>query len=293
MNNLKPIKSYFILLLVFLLSVVNLHAQEVSKEVKKHLAEAASQIESDNFAAAEAAFRKALSADPDNDIARYNFGNLYLKNDKQKEAFINLAETVQKSENRQLKHKSFHNQGNMLMEEERYGEAVEAYKNALRMQPNDDETRYNLALAKKKQEEDGGGGGDDDDQEDEQEQPQDDQGEGEDEDEDNQDNQDQDQKDQGDEGDQEDEDKEGEGEQDNDEEGEQEQEQQQPQNQGGKDEEKEGEQQEQKPQQVEGKLSPEQIQNLLEAIENKEKDTQDKVNKKEEKGERVRTEKDW
>jgi len=293
MNNLKSIQGFFILLVMFLHSLANIQAQEVSKEVKKYLAEAASQIESDNFAGAEASFRKALSADPENDIARYNFGNLYLKNDKQREAFINLAETVQKSENRSLKHKSFHNKGNMLMDEERYAEAIEAYKNALRHNPNDDETRYNLALAKKKQEDEGGGGGDDDDQDDQQEQPQDDEGEGEDEDDDSQDDQNQDQEDQGDDGDQEDEDKEGEGDQDNDDEGDQEQEQEQPQNQGGKEDEKEGDQQEQEPQQVEGKLSPEQIQNLLEAIENKERDTQDKVNKKEEKGERVRTEKDW
>ncbi|HAV54019.1 MAG TPA: hypothetical protein DCX41_03680, partial [Aequorivita sp.] len=38
--------------------------------------------------------------------------------------------------------------GNTYMNEKKYTEAVEAYKNALRNNPNDDETRYNLALAK-------------------------------------------------------------------------------------------------------------------------------------------------
>ena len=38
-----------------------------------------------------------------------------------------------------------------MMEEKQYAKAVEAYKNALRNNPNDEETRYNLALAKQKQ----------------------------------------------------------------------------------------------------------------------------------------------
>src|SRR5690606_11598804 len=46
------------------------------------------------------------------------------------------------------KHKAFHNLGNTYMNEKKYTEAVDAYKNALRNNPNDDETRYNLALAK-------------------------------------------------------------------------------------------------------------------------------------------------
>ena len=47
------------------------------------------------------------------------------------------------------KHKAFHNLGNVFMKEKNYTEAVEAYKNALRNNPSDDETRYNYALAKK------------------------------------------------------------------------------------------------------------------------------------------------
>ena len=55
------------------------------------------------------------------------------------------------------------------MNEERYKEAVEAYKNALRNDPTDDETRYNLALAKKlleDQQQEGGDDGDDKNKED-------------------------------------------------------------------------------------------------------------------------------
>ena len=51
---------------------------------------------------------------------------------------------------------AFHNVGNALMEEKNYEKSVEAYKNSLKANPKDDDTRYNLAVAQylmKKQQE--------------------------------------------------------------------------------------------------------------------------------------------
>lgn len=290
-KNKSIFSVYFIAFTCFLLagtsfmSAQSRQDRNIQQEVKGLLAKAASHIEADNFSAAEASFRKAISLDPSNDIARYNFGNLYLKNEKNRDAFNRLMQASKKTADRELRHKSFHNKGNLFMEEERYAEAVEAYKNALRNNPTDDETRYNLALAKKKLEDEGGSGGDGDD---DQQQP-DDGGGGEDQDEN------EDQQDQPEDGNQEpEENNEGEGEDDpNNEDGDQEKEQETPQEGEGQNPEEEGDQQQPPPQPMEGRLSPEQIQNLLEAIENQEKDVQDKVNKQELKGEKVRSEKDW
>jgi Ca-activated chloride channel family protein len=44
---------------------------------------------------------------------------------------------------------AYHNMGVICQTHKMYGEAIEAYKNALRLNPNDDETRYNLVLCKK------------------------------------------------------------------------------------------------------------------------------------------------
>lgn len=41
----------------------------------------------------------------------------------------------------------FHNLGNSLMKQKKYDEAIAAYKNALRLSPNDRETQYNLSEA--------------------------------------------------------------------------------------------------------------------------------------------------
>ena len=67
------------------------------------------------------------------------------------------------------KHKAYHNLGNTFMNDKKYQEAVESYKEALRNNPKDDETRYNLALAKdllEKNPPQGGGGDDDKEEED-------------------------------------------------------------------------------------------------------------------------------
>jgi len=284
------------ILIVFTSILSNLNAQEnkAEKEARKYMAEASEYIENDNFVDAEAALRKAISIQPENKKAAYNFGNLYITNEKNRTAFQRLAEAASENENKGIKHKSFHNQGNIFMNEERYPEAIEAYKNALRNNPNDDETRYNLALAKQKMEEEGGDGGDDDDQEkqDEKEQEKENEGEGENEDESEGKDEESEEKDDQ-EGDKKDEKKEGEGDQDPEDGKKEEQEKEEPSEGKSPEEEKEGDNKQPPPQQVQGKLSPEQLKNLLEAIENQEKDIQDKLNAKEQKGKKVKTTKDW
>ena len=161
--------------------------------------------------------------------------------------------------------------------------AVEAYKNALRNNPADEETRYNYALAKEllenekppeEQEQDDKKDQDqqDKDQQDEQEKDQDQEG-----DQENKDEQDQDQK--GDEGDE------------SDKEGEPKNEGDQKKDQKPNEGKNKSEEKKQPPKQ--GQLSPQQVQSLLEAMNNQEKKVQDKVNAKKVKGVPVRGKKDW
>jgi Ca-activated chloride channel family protein len=60
-------------------------------------------------------------------------------------------EVVAKSVNNiDTAHKAWHNYGNAKLQQKNYEEAVRGYKKALRMNPKDDETRYNLAYAQRK-----------------------------------------------------------------------------------------------------------------------------------------------
>ncbi len=219
-------------------------------------------------------YRKAISKSPSNAIGTYNLGNAYYKNGKFSEAILRHQEAIKSAVTKEEKHMAYHNIGNTLMQNKQCKEAVEAYKNALRNNPNDDETRYNLGLAKECAKEEGGGG---EDQNQDQDQDQ------------KEDQQKEDKKDEGDNK----EDKEDEGDQDEKEGDQKEDEQGQPKDEK-EDKGQEGdEKKEQKPKPQPGQLSPQQIKNLLEAMNDQEKQVQEKINAQKAKGINVQTDKDW
>ncbi|MCH9660774.1 MAG: tetratricopeptide repeat protein, partial [Bacteroidetes bacterium] len=142
-------------ILVFLFGYFGNATAQVTKEQKKQerdtqefLSEANAELTEDNFVDAEVGYRKAISVSPSEEIGKYNLGNAYYNKAKNDEAMRRFAQAAEVSEDKTEKHKAYHNLGNTFMNAEKYQEAVESYKNALRNNPNDDESRYNLALAK-------------------------------------------------------------------------------------------------------------------------------------------------
>jgi Ca-activated chloride channel family protein len=101
-----------------------------------------------NFADAEVSYRKALEANDRNPQALYNLGNALLSQFKDSAAVEQFEKAVKVETNALRKSKSYHNMGVICQRHQMYGEAIEAYKNSLRLNPDDDETRYNLALCK-------------------------------------------------------------------------------------------------------------------------------------------------
>ena len=259
----------------FLFLGMTLMAQE--GEVTNHIYDGNEQASAKVFDEAEISYRRALSKAPERPEALYNLGNTHFKEQDFEEAKQRYFQTQKFAENKSSKQHAFHNLGNVFMKQKDYAKAVEAYKNALRNNPEDEETRYNYALAKELLEKE---------QEQQQNQDQNDQ-------QDQEDQKDQDNKDENKEGDKdkdsgnEDEDKEGdkrENEKDKKDDGDQEKDKQPEQG----DSEKE---QPSPPQQTE--LSPEQVKSLLEAMSNQEKKVQDKVNAEKIQGTPVRGQKDW
>ncbi|UZH56804.1 tetratricopeptide repeat protein [Salinimicrobium tongyeongense] len=258
-----------------------------AKAARKYMQEAEAALADNDPATAEAYYRKAIAKDPANAEAKYNLGNLYYNKEVTSQALERHRSAASTAKEKPLKHDAFHNQGNAYMKQKKYSEAVEAYKQSLRNNPEDDETRYNLALAKKMLEEEQkqGGGGDSKEKDQQDQQKQDDkqeQQDGEGEKEQNEDGQPDDKA-----GGDKKEDENKEGEQKKDKAG-------QPDDKEQKKEEqpKEGEQPKQ-PQQRPGQLSPQQVKNLLEAMGNEEKKVQERINAKKAKGVPVQTEKDW
>ncbi len=302
-------KKFVIVILCFQFGIAfsqEEHLEEAANEAKRFVATGNDVLTQEgDFPRAEGEYRKAIAKNPIDPTAKYNLGNAYYNSQKYDEATqryteVAKVETATKSE----RHRAFHNQGNTFMEQKKYKEAVEAYKNALRNNPKDDETRYNLALAKKMLEE----------EQKKNDQNQDDQNKDQDQDK-KQDNQDQkegdDQKEKkGDDGDQKEDQKEGDdkkdqGDQGDDKEDKKDGDDQKDEKGDPKDDKKDkgqdqkdeqGEPKEpqgQQPQQAQGQLSPQQVKSLLEAMNNEEKKVQDKINAKKAQGQKIKTDKDW
>lgn len=282
-------------LMGFFLMAVGLQAQtlqendkKLERQTNKILRTAEEELGENDFASAEASYRKAVSKNETSTPARYNMANMYYGKEKPAQATSRYKQAAKVAETKDEKHEVFHNLGNSYMDQKKYAEAIEAYKNALRNNPADEETRYNLALAKKMLEKEQQENKDQDDKKDDKKDK-------------DQDKKDQDkdkkeddkgEKDKKDEGDK----KENEG---GDKEKEPKKEPEKPDENGEPKDQKEqkdekGDQEKEQPQQQQpGQLSPQQIKSLLEAMNNEEKKVQDKINAEKAKGAKTKTAKDW
>ena len=138
-------KIYIISLL--LLGGISVHAQQ--KTDRDYLRSGNKLYNDSLFIKAEVDYRKALDINPKSTDAMFNLGNALLMQQKVKEA-MEQYESVSKVEKDKSKlAEIYHNMGVILQSAKQYPQCIEAYKEALRNNPKDDETRYNLALAQK------------------------------------------------------------------------------------------------------------------------------------------------
>lgn len=241
-----------LLFLIALCSPASLHAQG-----KKHIREGNRQYNQENFSQSELEYRKALEQNRESKEGKFNLGTAMYRQEKFDEAAKIFSEVPSELKDPASKAAFYHNLGNSFLQGQQLQESIEAYKEALRHNPADAETKYNLAYAQKLLNEQ---------QEQEQNQDQN-------EDKENQDQQkdDQKQEDQQDKKDKEN--------------------QQDKQDQKGN-EDKQDEQQQQQ-QERPDRISREDAERLLQAVENEEKNVQDKLKKEQVKGQKVRVIRNW
>jgi len=109
------------------------------------------QFRAGNYADAEVSYRKALEKNNRNSQASYNLGNALLMQNKDSAAVAEFERAAKGEPNSLRKSKAYHNMGVVCQRHQMFGEAIEAYKQSLRLNPHDDETRYNLELCKRQQ----------------------------------------------------------------------------------------------------------------------------------------------
>ncbi|MCB0702075.1 MAG: tetratricopeptide repeat protein [Candidatus Kapaibacterium sp.] len=134
-----------LIITLFLIIALDSHAQE---DASKFIYQGNNSYKSNNYKDAEIDYRKSLEKNPNSSIAKYNLANSLYKQGNYQEAMEKYKELSSENFSKRELSKVFHNLGNSLMEDKKYQESVDAYINALKNNPKDEDTKYNLAYAR-------------------------------------------------------------------------------------------------------------------------------------------------
>jgi tetratricopeptide (TPR) repeat protein len=134
-----------LLLLILLFFTIDALAQHPNSLVRKGNASYTDTL----YSEAEQKYREALMKDQNSYAASFNLADAIYKQEKFSESTSLFKALSEKTQNKIEKSESFHNLGNSLMKEQKIDEAIEAYKNALRNNPKDIDTKHNLAYAQR------------------------------------------------------------------------------------------------------------------------------------------------
>lgn len=162
------IKYILILWVILAGSLFEATAQNERRFIRK----GTDYYENEEYVESEVEFRKAIEKEPGSFEARFNLGDALFKQEKVDEAIEQYQSLTNRTEDKEKLSDLYHNIGNGFFVRQELEKSIEAYKEALRNDPDDDETRYNLIAAQKLLDEQEQDQEDEQEQEEEQEQEQ-------------------------------------------------------------------------------------------------------------------------
>ena len=134
-----------IITFLVLLFASTIQAQNERKDIRK----GNKAFRQQNYVQAEVDYRKATAKNGRNPQAIYNLGCAFMAQQKDSSAVVQFENASKIETNPKRKAMAFHNIGVICQKKQLFSEAIEAYKESLRNNPSDNETRYNLELCKR------------------------------------------------------------------------------------------------------------------------------------------------
>lgn len=141
------LRKFYILSILLCIGAGHAFAQE--KTDRDYLRSGNKLYNDSLFIKAEVDYRKALELNPKSTDAMFNLANALLMQQKAKEAMEQYESVSKIEKDKEKLAQIYHNMGVILQSSKQLPQCIEAYKESLRNNPKDDETRYNLALAQK------------------------------------------------------------------------------------------------------------------------------------------------
>lgn len=133
----------------FLAAAFLLMASAYSQNDKTLLRRGNEAFNKGEYAAAADLYSRSREKNPDNPSAGFNLGAALYRMGNNDSVRHVLQEVLKQNPSKELAAKTWHNLGNSYLAERKPREAIEAYKNALKLNPRDEDTRYNLAYAQR------------------------------------------------------------------------------------------------------------------------------------------------
>ncbi|MFZ4399973.1 MAG: tetratricopeptide repeat protein [Bacteroidales bacterium] len=138
----RKMKYILLLLVIFATSTICFSQNE-----KKFIREGNKQYNQKNFNDAEVNYRKSLLKDSTYFKGRYNLANALYKQKNYDEATRIYSTIAEQEKDKKIKSKVYHNLGNSLLQKKEFEKSIDAYKQALKSNPKDSDTKYNLSYA--------------------------------------------------------------------------------------------------------------------------------------------------
>lgn len=148
-SNIKHFNALALLVcsILCLNSTVRAQLPTLTKPEKIETRKGNKLFDKENYTDAEAAYKKALDKNHQMPEATFNLGDAVYKQKRYDEAAKQFQATAQSNPDPKIRSKALHNLGNTFLEQRKWEPAISAYKDALKLSPNDKDTKYNLAYA--------------------------------------------------------------------------------------------------------------------------------------------------
>ncbi len=140
---LKDYRAGCMVVSLLLVSTATIFAQSD----KKYIRQGNKEFSKGNFPESEVEYRRAIDKNTESPDALFNIGDALYKQEKYEDAGKQFSDNVNRNEEREKKSAGMYNLGNSLLMADKIKESIEAYKNSLRLNPDNPEAKYNLAYA--------------------------------------------------------------------------------------------------------------------------------------------------
>jgi Ca-activated chloride channel family protein len=150
MEVVAPVKflmkmKYFLTIILFCCSLIL-----VGQKERSFIREGIALYKAGKYAEADKKYDEALKINPTSIEAKFNKADALYQLKKYEDAQKLYQQVADLSADKNIKSKAYHNMGNTFLKSEKFQESVDAYKNALRLNPNDKDSKYNLSYAMNK-----------------------------------------------------------------------------------------------------------------------------------------------